>query len=105
MRIGIMAAMPDEIAEFDKEIILKKSEKYAGRDVHIGTYNAIDVVVMIMNQCGKVAGSASATILLEKYGVDLIILVGTAGAVDKSLNIGDIVIADKLFQRNCSPLQ
>ena len=42
---------------------------------------------MIMNQCGKVAGSASATILLEKYGVDLIILVGTAGAVDKSLNI------------------
>jgi adenosylhomocysteine nucleosidase len=98
MRIGIMAAMPDEIAEFDKEITLKKSEKYAGRDIHIGKYNTIDIVVMVMNQCGKAAGSSSATILLEKYKVDLIILVGTAGAVDRSLNIGDIVIADNLFQ-------
>jgi adenosylhomocysteine nucleosidase len=48
----------------------------------------------------------TAATLVEKFGVTHIIFTGVAGAADKSINVGDIVIADSLVQHdmNASPL-
>lgn len=74
MRIGILTAM-------DKEFELVSSY-VAGRED----------VVLRASGIGKVNAAVSAYKLIDEDGVDLILNTGCAGAVDPSLNIGDVVI-------------
>src|SRR5207249_1803816 len=42
----------------------------------------------------------TAVTLIERFGVDLIIFTGVAGAVSPDLDVGDVVIADRLIQHD-----
>ena len=42
----------------------------------------------------------TASLLIQEFGVDAIVVVGVAGATDSTVRIGDIVIADRLVQHD-----
>ena len=62
-------------------------------------------VVLVFSRWGKVASAATTTQLINDFNVDEIIFTGVAGAINKDLNIGDVVIGKYLFQHdlNASP--
>ena len=62
--------------------------------------------VCVLSRLGKVAAAATAATLIERFGVTHILFTGVAGAADKAVRVGDIVIADQLVQHDmdASPL-
>lgn len=57
-------------------------------------------VVIVFSRWGKVAAATTVSTLLLKFKVTEIIFTGVAGAIDRNLKIGDIVISNKLFQHD-----
>jgi adenosylhomocysteine nucleosidase len=99
MKLGIIGAMPQEIDEIAREFAQTGCERIGGREYHVGTFAGVDAV-LVFSRWGKVAAAITATTLIERYDVDTIIFTGVAGAVHPELNVGDVVIADKLIQHD-----
>lgn len=55
-------------------------------------------VIVVKSNVGKVNSSRVCQMLIDKFNPNLVINVGTAGSVDNRLDIGDIVVANKLVQ-------
>ena len=98
-KIGIIFAMDEEIDTF-KELINIQNE-YDIFDLHFyeSEINNIDVI-MVTSGVGKVNAARTTQILIDNYGVDLILNVGVAGGVNTGLSVGDIVIGEKLVQHD-----
>lgn len=99
MKYGIICAILEEINLLKQDIVLKDTKNIAGRDFLEGTLYGKDVV-LVMSNVGKVASALSATLLISKFGVDCVIFCGTAGGIDPVLNVGDVVVADRLIQHD-----
>lgn len=99
MRIGIMGAMNEEIALLKEDMKDPTILTIAGREYCSGNLYGLDTTV-VFSRWGKVASASTATTLLDLFKVDLIIFTGVAGAIAPELNIGDVVVADKLFQHD-----
>ena len=57
-------------------------------------------VVVVKSGVGKVNAARTTQILIDKLKVKSVINVGSAGALNPLLDIGDIVIAEKLVQHD-----
>ncbi|HEX4042910.1 MAG TPA: 5'-methylthioadenosine/adenosylhomocysteine nucleosidase, partial [Xanthobacteraceae bacterium] len=99
MKIGILGAMPEEIARLRGDLADGRPETRGMRDYLAGTLAGKEVV-LVFSRWGKVAAAATVTTLIEAFGVDLILFTGVAGAVADDLNIGDVVIATELIQHD-----
>ncbi len=95
--IGIIGAMDSEVNELKANIRDVKIETFSGIEFYSGRINDKNVVVA---KCGigKVYAAVCAEIMILKYKVDQIIHIGIAGALDKDLKIGDVVIASDVVQ-------
>jgi adenosylhomocysteine nucleosidase len=99
MKIGIIAAVQDEIQTIHDDLHFHKSVIHAEREFHLGSYESIELVLVI-SRIGKVAASITTSILIEKFNVDKIIFTGLAGAVSKDLNRGDVVLGGQTYQHD-----
>ena len=97
MKLGIMGAMPEEVSGIVGGIAGAQTHRLGGRDYVSGLWHGVEVVV-VFSRWGKVAAAATATMLLAEFGVDGIVFIGVAGAVDPALGLGDVVIASELLQ-------
>ena len=98
-RIGIIGAMDEEI------IFIKK--RMSGITEHkIGIYlflnGSIDYipVVLLQSSVGKVNAAIGTTLMIEHYRPLIIINTGSAGAVEPSMQIGDIIIAQQILHHD-----
>ena len=75
------------------------------RTYWVGQLWEIDAVC-VLSRIGKVAAAVTTTTLVEKFGVTHILFTGVAGAGDKTIQVGDIVVAESLVQHDmdASPL-
>jgi adenosylhomocysteine/aminodeoxyfutalosine nucleosidase len=99
MTIGIMGAMVEEIEpllEFFKEY---ETIEYAKNRYYKTNYNGHNIVIAY-SKIGKVFASLTATIIIEKFGVEKLLFSGVAGAIDSSLKIGDLIVARGLVQHD-----
>lgn len=55
-------------------------------------------VIVVKSNVGKVNSSRVCQILIDRFDINLVINVGTAGSVNNKLDIGDVVVADRLVQ-------
>ena len=55
-------------------------------------------VVLVKSNVGKVNSARVCQMLIDNFNPTLVINVGTAGSVDNRLDIGDVVVADRLYQ-------
>ena len=92
MKIGIIGAMDEEVAELTAMMSNKTYQKIGVHEFFIGNIENQSVVVS-RSGIGKVCAAITATLLIERFSVCSIINTGIAGAVSKKLNIGDVVFS------------
>ena len=98
-KIGIIVAIEEELNEMLKILSnIQEKEIYDLRFFE-GKINSTEFVIV---KCGvgKVNAARVTQILINSYNVKYIFNIGVAGALNPELNIGDIVIADKLVQHD-----
>lgn len=97
--IGIIAAMQEELDEI--LIIMNQISEKNIYDItfYEGKINQRNIVVV---KCGvgKVNAARTTQILIDRFNVKYVINLGSAGALNPDLNIGDIVIGEKLIQHD-----
>ena len=96
---GIIAAMQEEMQEIQK--IMKNIQKIEiyGLNFIKGEIND-KLVVLVEAGVGKVNATRTAQLLIDKFDIDAVINIGSAGSANDKLNIGDIVIGKKLVQHD-----
>lgn len=105
MRLGIISALQEE-QEGLVEVMQGPARLIHGmRTYTTGRIHGIDAVC-VLSRIGKVAAAATATTLVERFGVTHLLFTGVAGSGDPCARVGDIVVADSLVQydMDCSPL-
>lgn len=95
MKIGIIAAMEQELRLLVDKLEDKKEVTVIGNSYYTGRLGRHEVV-LVQSGVGKVMSAMSVAILVDKFAVEGIINTGSAGAVAAGIAIGDVVIADKL---------
>lgn len=91
---AVLALMPDE-----------QQQTIGGRSFWRGHLHGHDVVA-VLSGIGKVAAATTATVLIERFGVQRIVFTGVAGGLRPGVNVGDVVAARQFLQHDmdASPL-
>lgn len=97
--IGIIAAMDEEIATIKNLMQDVETKKIFDLEFIIGKINSKGVI-LVKCGAGKVHAARTTQILIDNFNIDYIINVGTAGGLNDDIEIGDIVIAEKLVQHD-----
>lgn len=97
--IGIMGAMPEEIEGVARLLTDRQEITTGNRTYYTGCLNGIQTVV-VFSRWGKVAAAATAATLIHKFNITDLLFTGVAGAIQKDLNTGDIVIGTHLIQHD-----
>lgn len=99
MKIAILGAMREEITPILDYIGSYTELKYARNIFYTAKFAEHDIV-MAYSKIGKVASAMTATIMFEKFGADILLFSGVAGALHEDLQIGDMLIATKCVQHD-----
>ena len=95
MKIGIIAAMPEELKLLVEHLEMAEKHQCLGHVYHTGRIGHHEVV-LVESGIGKVMSAMSVAVLANDFEVTAVINTGSAGAVASSLEIGDVVVADRL---------
>lgn len=98
-KFGIIVAMQEELEEILK-IMQEIQEKEIYEIKFISGKIENTKVVVAKSGVGKVNAARTTQILIDTFKIENVINVGAAGALNPSLNIGDIIIAEKLIQHD-----
>ena len=98
-KIGLIFAMEEEIQEFIKLIKVDNEYQLFGLPFYETVINDNHCLLTVCG-VGKVNAARTTQILIDNYGVDMIINVGVAGGVSDNLKVGDIIIGERLVQHD-----
>lgn len=97
MNIGIIAAEEDEMMAI-KELMQDVSEK----DIYNLKFFSGKIYdkdcILVKCGVGKVNSARTTQVLIDNFDVNYVINVGSAGGINPDLEIGDIIVADRLVQ-------
>lgn len=97
--IGLIGAMEEEVAAL-KDLMTDKVERQAAGMVFTkGMLWGVESVVCVSG-IGKVNMAVCAQILVDLFGVNVLINTGVAGSLDASIDIGDIVLSSEAQQHD-----
>jgi adenosylhomocysteine nucleosidase len=99
MRLGIIGAMPEELDLIIASVVNKEIVEHGSRVFYKGNLFGQEVVV-VFSRLGKVAAATTAASLILEFGVNRIVFTGVAGGISPDVHVGDIVIAQRLFQHD-----
>lgn len=91
--IGIIGAMEEEVTILKDKIVDLSEINVAHVKFYSGTLNNKEVV-LTQSGIGKVNASISTTLLIEKFSPNVIINTGSAGALDETLSVGDVLVSN-----------
>jgi adenosylhomocysteine/aminodeoxyfutalosine nucleosidase len=91
--------MVEELEPLLTRAQIEEVEEVGKNRYYLGKLGGVPVV-MAYSKIGKVFSAITATTLVLKYQISQMIFSGVAGALDPSLKIGDIVIADGVCQHD-----
>ena len=98
-KIGIIVAMEEEL-----ESILDIMDNIEEKEIYGLTFKTGQIeknkIIVVKCGVGKVNAARVTQILIDTFNVKSVINVGAAGALNPFLNIGDIVIGEKLIQHD-----
>ena len=98
-KIGIIVAMEEEL-----ESILDIMDNIEEKEIYGLTFKTGQIeknkIIVVKCGVGQVNAARVTQILIDTFNVKCVINVGAAGALNPFLNIGDIVIGEKLIQHD-----
>jgi len=97
--IGIIVATPEEMKELKDIMVESKRIRIFNLDFYKGKINDKDYV-LVKCGVGKVNAARTTQILIDNFNIESIINVGVAGGLNNNINIGDIVIGERLVQHD-----
>jgi len=95
--IGIIVAEEKELFEVKKIMNNMQEKNIYEKTFYIGNIEEKEVI-LVKSNVGKVNSARVCQMLIDNFDIELVINVGTAGSVDNSLEIGDVVVATELVQ-------
>jgi adenosylhomocysteine nucleosidase len=98
-RIALVAALHEELASVLAQIPDEHKETIGRRDFWVGHLHGQDVVATLSG-IGKVAAATTATLLIQRFGVNRIVFTGVAGGLGNGVKVGDVVVAQTLLQHD-----
>ncbi len=100
--IGIIGAMPSELADIRNTLGEAEVKRISGFDFHINQYKGNTLV----NACcgiAKVNSALCTQVLIDNFKPECIINTGVAGGMDKSVKVCDIVISTEVLPHDLDP--
>lgn len=97
--IGIIVATSEEMKELKNIMVESEKIRIFNLDFYKGKINDKDYV-LVKCGVGKVNAARTTQILIDNFDIESIINVGVAGGLNNNINIGDIVIGQKLVQHD-----
>lgn len=97
--IGIIGAMQEEIDLLLRQLRDAGEQRHAGILFYAGLLHDRKVVAC-KSGVGKVNAAVCTQVLIDRFGADAVIFTGVAGALDPSLEIGDIVVSRSSVQHD-----
>lgn len=94
MKIGIIAAMDEEVTVLRDKIENRQTISLGGSEIYTGQLNGVEVA-LLKSGIGKVAAAMGTALLLERCKPDVVINTGSAGGLASTLKVGDIVVSDE----------
>ena len=98
-KYGIIAAMKEEMQEIKKKKQEKEEIKIKELIFFRGKINNNNVI-LVEAGIGKVNAARVTQLMIDKFEIEEIINVGSAGSANNELKIGDIVIGKRLVQHD-----
>ena len=98
-RIALVAALHEELASVLDLMPDEHKETIAGREFWVGHLHGQDVVAALSG-IGKVAAATTATLLIQRLGVERVVFTGVAGGLGPGVNVGEVVVARSLLQHD-----
>ena len=102
MRVGIICAGDKEVAPLLPMISECKISEKAMLKFYEGQINGVEIVALFCGVC-KVNAAIATQILIDTFAVNIVINAGTAGGMDKKLNIFDTVISTAVAYPDVAP--
>lgn len=99
MKIAIMGAMREEIDPILEAVGAYTTMEHAGNTFYECRYGNHELVVAY-SKIGKVFSAITASVMCERFGAEVLLFSGVAGAISKELGIGDLVMASALCQHD-----
>ena len=99
MKFGIIFAMNEELNAIKKYLKVEKTTKIYELEFIEGYINS-NYCVVVECGIGKVNAARCTQVLIDNYDLDYVFNIGVAGGVDTSLNVGDIVVGERLVQHD-----
>ena len=96
-RTAVVSAFAPELSLLKDELADASTHSVNGVEFSVGTLQGRDVV-LFLSGISVVNAAMTTQLALDHFNIDRIVFSGIAGGVDPSLNIGDIVIADRWGQ-------
>lgn len=101
IKVGIICAGDREVAPFYNHIENAVITEKAMLKICEGTINGMNIVTLYSGVC-KVNAAIATQILIDHYGVNVVINSGTAGGIDPVLDLFDTVIATESVYHDVS---
>ena len=98
-KVGIIVAEQEEFEEVAQIMEIIDKKKIYELTFLIGKIGSTNSV-LVKGGVGKVNAARVTQMLIDNFPIEYIINVGVAGALDPMLEIGDVVIAEKLVQHD-----
>ncbi len=96
MKIGLLIAIQRELDAFLASGEERTEETVAGRTVYKTRMEGHEVFA-VQSGCGEIDASSATMLLIVKYGCELIVNFGVAGALDADLKVEDLFVAEKAW--------
>ena len=96
---GIIAAMDEEHQEILNIMENVQQEKIFEKEFLSGTINT-SKCILVKSGVGKVNAARTTQLLIDKFNVQAVINVGSAGALNEKLNYGDLIISTSCVQHD-----
>ncbi|MFQ3583798.1 MAG: 5'-methylthioadenosine/adenosylhomocysteine nucleosidase [Cyanobacteriota bacterium] len=97
--IGILGALPEEVAMLTEAMETCSTQTYLRRQFHQGSL-AGQPVVVVQGGVGKVRAATTAALLVTHFPLRGIIFTGVAGALADHLRMGDVVLAHAAIEHD-----
>ena len=104
MTIGLICAIPQELAALQSALTETQTDAVAHTRFVTGVLDGHDVV-LAGSGMGKVNAAIVTMLLADRFGCRTIVFSGVAGGLDPALSIGDVVVADRIIQHDAGILE